>query len=240
MVAVAPIQINEMRLNYRENSNALARLEEFIKEYGVSDNGVSNASESFEQGWNNALEYVFRTLGIPLTGEIPDNAKTVIDAMSVHELGQALRNKDEVVAVTIWQEDDIKSALEEADYEATRERIDELSDNARGGLEDCSHGWEIISDWITICDFGDCDFCSEKEMETIGKVLSAVDEALQEYPANKVDVYADEACEYFDIMICSRNNSFPFKTDVAKYNLGDNAMDRLVRELNARHVGYCF
>lgn len=240
MVAIAPIQINEMRLNYRENSDALARLEAFIKENGVSDDGVSNASESFEQGWNNALEYVFRTLGIPLAGEIPDTTKTMLDAMSVHELGQALRNRNEVVAVTIWQEGDIISALEEAGYEATHERVVELSDNVQGGLEDCSHGWEVINDTIYVCNFGDSDLCSEEEKETVTKVLSAVDEALEEYPASKVNVYADDAHEYFDVMICSRNNSFPFKAEVAEYNLGETAMVRLTNELDARHVGYCF
>lgn len=240
MFTITPEQINEIRESYKNNREDLTRLRAFIKEFGESDDGVRDASESFEQGWNNALEYVFRTLGIPLTGEIPDTTKTMLDAMSVHELGQALRNRDEVVAVTIWQEDDIRSALEEAGYEATHERVVELSDNVQGGLEDCSRGWEVINDTIYDCNFGDSDLCTEEEKETINKVLSAVDEALLEYPANKVDVYADDAYEYFDVMICSRNNSFPFKGNVAKYNLDEIAMARLAKELDARHVGQCF
>lgn len=240
MFTITPEQINEIRESYKNNREDLTRLRAFIKEFGESDDGVRDASESFEQGWNNALEFLCKTLGVPLAGEIPDNTKSVLDTMSVHELGQALRNRDEVVAVTIWQDGDIISALEEAGYEATRERIDKVCADVGGNLEDCSHGWEVINDTIYVCNFGDSDLCTEEEKETIDKVLSAVDEALLEYPANKVDVCADDAYEYFDVMICARNNSFPFKGNVAKYNLDEIAMARLAKELDARHVGQCF
>lgn len=239
MFTITPAQISEIRESYKNNREDLTRIRNFIKEYGESDDGVRDASESFEQGWNNAVEFLCKTLGIPLTGEIPSGDKT-LEGMSIHELGQALRNREEVVAVTIWQEDDIISALKEAGYEATRERIDKVGNDVRGNLEDCSYGWEAINDTISSCNFGDSDCCTEEEMETISKVLSAVDEALQEYPANKVNVSADVHYEYFEVMICSRHDSFPFKTKVAKFIGEDTGLARLSRELDARHVGRCF
>lgn len=172
----------------------------------------------------------------PFEHEMPNTERDPFAKYSVHELAQALRNKAEVVAVTVWQEDDIISALEKAGYEATRERINKVCDDARNNLEDCSDGWDCLDDTITWLDFGDSDYCTEEETETINNVLSAVDEALQEYPANKVDVYAND---YFDVMICSRNDSFPFRANVAKCILGETAMARLTKELDARYVGRC-
>ena len=57
-------QIAKLKENYEGNKEALKDLEEYIEEYGMTDDGLTDATESFEQGWNNALEFVFRILGV--------------------------------------------------------------------------------------------------------------------------------------------------------------------------------
>lgn len=57
-------QIEELKKTYYANVDVLKELENFINEHGVTDDGVTNANESFEQGYNNALEYVFKIFGI--------------------------------------------------------------------------------------------------------------------------------------------------------------------------------
>ena len=56
--------IQKLISTYESNKEELQVLEEFIEEHGETDEGVSNVTESFEQGYNNALEYVFKILGI--------------------------------------------------------------------------------------------------------------------------------------------------------------------------------
>lgn len=57
-------QIKGLKESYEDNKVSLAELENHIEEYGVTDYGLDDVGESFEQGYNNAMEYVFRTLGI--------------------------------------------------------------------------------------------------------------------------------------------------------------------------------
>lgn len=57
-------QIKWLKESYEDNKVSLAELENHIEEYGVTDYGLDDVGESFEQGYNNAMEYVFRTLGI--------------------------------------------------------------------------------------------------------------------------------------------------------------------------------
>ena len=57
-------QIMKLKESYEYNNEALKDLEDYIEEYGMTNDGLSDAAESFEQGWNNALEFVFSTLGI--------------------------------------------------------------------------------------------------------------------------------------------------------------------------------
>lgn len=63
-------QVTQLKEVYQSNKEDLKNLEQYIKENGITDDGVIDATNSFEQGWNNALEYVFNVLGIkPLTVE---------------------------------------------------------------------------------------------------------------------------------------------------------------------------
>lgn len=57
-----------------------------------------------------------------------------------------LRSRANVVAVQVWQEEDIRNAFEtQVDVsEAPQEMVDEVSARASDQLEDCSHGWDIL------------------------------------------------------------------------------------------------
>ena len=58
-------QIEQLKGTYEANKEDLKMLDDYMEEYGIAlDNGISDITESFEQGYNNALEYVFRVLGI--------------------------------------------------------------------------------------------------------------------------------------------------------------------------------
>ena len=57
-------RVKKLVESYKSNKEELKNLENYIEEYGCTDDGVTDVTESFEQGWNNALEYVFNVLGI--------------------------------------------------------------------------------------------------------------------------------------------------------------------------------
>ena len=65
-------QINKMKEMYNTNKEELNRIEAFIDEYGCTDDGLTDVSESFEQGWNNAMELVFDLLGIKYKTTVDD------------------------------------------------------------------------------------------------------------------------------------------------------------------------
>ena len=63
-------QVNKLKELYQFNKEELEKLANEIKLYGVTDSGLTDVTESFEQGYNNALEQVFDVLGIkPITVE---------------------------------------------------------------------------------------------------------------------------------------------------------------------------
>ena len=49
---------------YESNKNTLYLLDKTLEEHGILDNGVSDIHDTFEMGYNNALQYVFSQLGI--------------------------------------------------------------------------------------------------------------------------------------------------------------------------------
>ena len=55
-------QIAKLKESYEGNKRQLKEVEEYIEEYGMTDDGLTDATESFEQGYNNALEFVFGVL----------------------------------------------------------------------------------------------------------------------------------------------------------------------------------
>lgn len=55
-------QIKMLENSYKSNRQELKQ----IQNNGCLDNGLDDAAESFEQGWNNALEYVFSICNIQI------------------------------------------------------------------------------------------------------------------------------------------------------------------------------
>ena len=55
-------QMERLMSAYNDNKEELNELEEFINENGITDDGISDVTISFEQGYNNAMEYVFSVL----------------------------------------------------------------------------------------------------------------------------------------------------------------------------------
>ena len=63
--AMLPIEtIAKLKDAYEGNKESLRQVKRDIKSFGTLDNGISNVEETFEMGYNNALEYVFKTLGV--------------------------------------------------------------------------------------------------------------------------------------------------------------------------------
>ncbi len=51
---------------YESNKDLLYQLETIIDENGVLDTGVEDINDTFETGYNNALQYVFSVLNIKI------------------------------------------------------------------------------------------------------------------------------------------------------------------------------
>lgn len=49
---------------YKSNKEELSQIKSDLKDCGTLDNGISDIEDSFEMGYNNAMEYVFSILGI--------------------------------------------------------------------------------------------------------------------------------------------------------------------------------
>lgn len=49
---------------YESNKDSLYELDGIIDEHGILDNGITDIHNTFEMGYNNALQYVFEVLGI--------------------------------------------------------------------------------------------------------------------------------------------------------------------------------
>lgn len=49
---------------YESNKETLYEVDKILDEHGILDNGITDIHETFEMGYNNALQYVFETLGI--------------------------------------------------------------------------------------------------------------------------------------------------------------------------------
>lgn len=56
--------ITKLKDAFEGNRKSLRQIRKNLKEHGVLDNGISDIEDSFEMGYNNAIEYVFSALGI--------------------------------------------------------------------------------------------------------------------------------------------------------------------------------
>lgn len=80
-----------------------------------------------------------------------------------------------------------------------------------------------------------------KDSEPVNILVAAVDAALSVHDNDSIDLVIDEESGYFVVMYHSENNSF----NVSDYLLdasmvSDKDKEKLVAELNARHVGHCW
>lgn len=56
--------INKLIDVYESNKDSLYNLYDILEEHGILDNGITDIHDTFEMGYNNALQHVFRLLGI--------------------------------------------------------------------------------------------------------------------------------------------------------------------------------
>lgn len=49
---------------YKSNKDSLYELDAILDENGILDDGITDIHDTFEMGYNNALQYVFSVLGI--------------------------------------------------------------------------------------------------------------------------------------------------------------------------------
>ena len=57
-------QIEKLKTAYENNKEVLIDLENWIEENGCSSDGLTDVEQSHEQGYNDAMEFVFSVLGI--------------------------------------------------------------------------------------------------------------------------------------------------------------------------------
>lgn len=72
VLAVGDGSLSKLKALYQSNKEELEKIANEIELYGVTDSGLTDVTESFEQGFNNALEQVFDVLEIgikPMTVE---------------------------------------------------------------------------------------------------------------------------------------------------------------------------
>lgn len=64
MITITDDMLKKIIGTYEENKENLGHIERSIEDNGMLDNGISEVEETFEMGYNNALEYIFNTIGI--------------------------------------------------------------------------------------------------------------------------------------------------------------------------------
>lgn len=91
-----------------------------------------------------------------LRSRILDEVKTVdietaAGRLSVHEKRQILGKDSDVVALQVWQRDDIIAALKAKNADCSFDMVDRVARECRSSLEDCSDGWDIVDAAIGRC-----------------------------------------------------------------------------------------
>ena len=99
-------QVNQLKDVYKSNRNTLKELEQYIAENGITDDGLTDVAESFEQGYNNALEYVFSVLGIEPKMSV-EELKQKSDYEFEYNISEEYKNNDyidEWASAFVWLE----------------------------------------------------------------------------------------------------------------------------------------
>lgn len=78
--------------------------------------------------------------------------KDIASKFTASELAAALREKEDVIAVQVWTEEDIETQAEECGY--SKDNAKRIAANVKGishisdSLEDCSPQWDRVNDSI--------------------------------------------------------------------------------------------
>lgn len=59
-------QMTDLKIAYQTACEELEEIEKNIEKYGILDNGISDATETFEQGYKNALDFIMNLLEIKI------------------------------------------------------------------------------------------------------------------------------------------------------------------------------
>lgn len=102
-------KVKMLKESYKANKKDLMELKQYIDENGATDDGLTDATESFEQGYNNALEYVFNILGIKtnLTVEDLKREEGYEFECNMSEEYKDYENHDEWGCAFVWLNNDI-------------------------------------------------------------------------------------------------------------------------------------
>lgn len=77
-IKVTEEMLNKLIATYEGNKEDLHEIEEYLK-HDYLDDGVGNVNDTFEMGYNNALEYVFSVLGFTDYERYKENSETTED-----------------------------------------------------------------------------------------------------------------------------------------------------------------
>lgn len=69
---ITRVQTDLLRAVYKINKTTLKELEQYLADGGIINNNLTDVTKTFEQGYNNALEYVFDILNISPTMTIEE------------------------------------------------------------------------------------------------------------------------------------------------------------------------
>lgn len=79
------------------------------------------------------------------------------------------------------------------------------------------------------------EFAKRPLTPDVEQILRVVEDAIEDHGSNHVDVYKNLETDMYDVMICTRHNSFPYMSGMGRVNQTDE--DELERELNK--LGVC-
>lgn len=64
IIQITNEKIEQLIKAYKDNKKIIRALNKILNKHGVIDNGLTDIQDTFEMGYNNALEYVFEVLDI--------------------------------------------------------------------------------------------------------------------------------------------------------------------------------
>lgn len=107
----------------------------------------------FEQLENVLDTYVSMRLKEIILSELKTvTPEETVSELSVHEKRRLLDSDSDVVALQVWQRDDVIAAIKAKGFESpSAEMVDSVAAAARNPLEDCSDGWDKLGTVVNDC-----------------------------------------------------------------------------------------